>query len=129
MKPWIAAVALVWFAACSPPATKAPEGPARPVVIEAPSGRYTLDPNHSTLTVRAMHTGLSRYTLRFNTMSGALDFDAEHPAQSSVEATVTIASLDTPYSGDRDFDAELQNSEWLNAATNPIATFRSTSIE
>jgi polyisoprenoid-binding protein YceI len=46
-----------------------------------------------------------------------------------VTATVDTTSLDTSYTGDRDFDAELQNSAWLDAATHPAATFRSTSVE
>jgi polyisoprenoid-binding protein YceI len=129
MKPWIAAFAALSLAACSQPA-QAPQQPAeqaRPV--EVPSGQYTLDPNHSTVTVNARHFGLSNYALRFNTVSGSLNFNAEDPTQSTVEAIVAVTSLDTPYSGDRDFDAELQNSEWLDSANFPTATFRSTSVE
>ncbi len=129
MKPWTVAAAALALAACSQPATKAPDAPAPPVTIEAPSGQYTLDANHSTVTARVMHFGLARYTLRFNTVSGTLNFNAETPAQSSVEATVAVTSIDTTYAGDRDFNAELQNSEWLDSATNANATFRSTSVE
>jgi polyisoprenoid-binding protein YceI len=99
------------------------------VTVEAPSGEYTLDQHHSTVTVRAMHFGLARYTLRFNTVSGTLNFNAENPSASTVEATVATNSLDTTYTGDRDFDAELQNSQWLDSATFPTATFRSTAVE
>jgi polyisoprenoid-binding protein YceI len=129
MKPWIAATAALALAACSPPA-ETPTEPTTPApAIEVPSGAYTLDPHHSTVTVRALHFGLSHYTLRFNNVTGTLNFNAEAPAQSSVEATVATTSLDTPYSGDRDFDAELQNSSWLDSAGFPTATFRSTSVE
>jgi polyisoprenoid-binding protein YceI len=129
MKPWIAAGALLTLAACSQPA-QAPRPPAeqaRPV--EAPSGEYTLDHNHSSVTVNALRFGLANYVFRFNTVSGALNFNAEDPAQSSVEVTVDTTSLDTPYTGDRDFDAELQNSSWLDSATYSTATFRSTRVE
>jgi polyisoprenoid-binding protein YceI len=130
MKLWIAAAAAsaLALAACTPPAEQ-PETPAPPVSVAAPSGEYALDQNHSTVTVRALHFGLARYTLRFNTVSGSLNFNADDPAQSSVEIAVDTTSLDTPYSGDRNFDAELQNSEWLDSAGNPTATFRSTSAE
>lgn len=129
MKLWIAAAAGLALAACSPPQQeKAPEAPAA-VAVEAPSGEYALDANHSTVTARALHFGLAHYTLRFNTVSGALNFNADTPEQSTVEVTVATNSLDTPYAGDRDFDAELQNSEWLNAEQFPTATFRSTSVE
>lgn len=127
MKVWTAAAAALALAACSPPAPT-PEPPAA-VEVEAPSGQYALDQHHSTVTVRALHFGLANYTLRFNTVSGSLNFNAEAPEQSSVEFTVATTSLDTSYAGDRDFDAELQNSEWLDATGFPTATFRSTAVE
>jgi polyisoprenoid-binding protein YceI len=124
-----AALAMLTLAACSQPAPT-PEGPAeRPIPVTAPSGEYTLDPNHSSVTVSALRFGLANYVLRFNAVSGSLNFNAEDPSQSTVEASVAITSLDTPYSGARDFDAELQNSDWLDAATHPTATFRSTQVE
>lgn len=128
MRLWTAAALAALLAACTPPAQQTPE-PAQQVSVQAPTGQYTLDTNHSTVTVRAMHFGLARYTLRFNKVSGSLNFNAEDPAQSSVEFTVDMTSLDTTYTGDRDFDSELQNSEWLDTAANPTATFRSTSVE
>ena len=114
MKMWIALAAVAALVACSQPADKEDEAPA-PVTVNAPSGEYALDPNHSTMIVRAPHFGLASYQLRFNGLSGALNFNAENPAQSTVQITVDATSLDTPYSGDRDFDAELQNSEWLDS--------------
>lgn len=131
MKPWTfaAAAAALMLAACSQPATKGPAAPPQAVTVDAPAGQYTLDKNHSTVTVRAMHFGLAHYTLRFDRVDGALTFDPANPTQSSVTASVPIASLSTTYSGDRDFNAELQNSEWLNAAGFPVATFRSTNVE
>ncbi len=129
MKSWTAAIAALTLMACSQP-SDAPGGPAeQPIQVDAPSGAYTLDPHHTTVTVRARHFGLSNYALRFNAVSGTLNFNADDPTQSTIEASVPISSLDTPFSGDRDFDAELQNSEWLDAANHPTATFRSTSVE
>lgn len=128
MKSWTALAAAVVLVACTQPAEKQ-EAPPQPVTIHAPSGEYALDPNHSTVTVGARHFGLANYVLRFNRVSGVLNFNAENPAQSSIEVTVDTTSLDTPYSGDRDFDAELQNSEWLDGGAHPTATFRSTSVE
>ncbi len=128
MKTWTALLAAVALAACTPPA-ETPAPTPQPVDVAAPSGEYALDPNHSTLTVRARHFGLAYYTLRFNTVSGSLNFNAEDPTQSTVQAAVDVTSLDTPYTGDRNFDAELQNSSWLDSATHPAATFVSTSVE
>ena len=130
MKLWIAALAALSLAACArPPAEKAPPGPPQAVTIDAPSGQYTLDADHSTINASALHFGMAHYTVRFNAMSGTLNFNAEHPEQSVVDISVPTNSIDTPYAGDRDFDAELQNSEWLDAAGHPMATFHSTAIE
>lgn len=128
MKVWTAAVAALALAACSQPA-ETPPPPAAPVTVAAPSGEYTLDVNHTLVAASVLHFGLSRYQVRFNRASGTLNFNAEDPTQSSVEFTVDTTSLDTPFTGERDFDAELQNSEWLDSTGFATATFRSTSVE
>jgi polyisoprenoid-binding protein YceI len=127
MKYWTIAAAAFALAACSAPAPEAPTAP--PPVINAPSGEYTADPGHTTVTIRTSHFGLSHYALRFDDVTGTLNFNAADPTLSTVQATVNIASLSTPFHGDRDFNAELQNSEWLDSATFPTATFTSTSVE
>lgn len=129
MKTWIALATAAALVACAPQPDEGADGSLTPVTVAAPSGEYALDAHHSTITVRALRFGLARYTMRFNRMSGSLTFDADNPAQSSVAITVDTTSLDTPYQGDRDFDAELQNSEWLDSAAHPAAMFRSTAVE
>ena len=116
------------LAACNPPAPEA-EAPEPAIPVNVATGVYTLDPNHTTVTASARHFGLSDYVLRFNGVTGTLNFNAEDPALSTIEATVDVATLDTPFTGARDFDAELQNSEWLDAAGFATATFRSTAVE
>lgn len=128
MRVWTIAAAALALGACTPGDQKS-DTPPTAIAVEAPSGEYALDPHHSTITVRAQHFGLAYYTLRLNTVSGTLNFNAEDPAASTIVATVATNSLDTPYSGDRDFDAELQNSQWLDSATHPTATFQSTAVE
>lgn len=125
----LAAAAALTLAACNQPAETPPTTEAPSVEVNAPSGEYAIDPHHTTVTIRAQHFGLAHYTLRFNGISGTLNFNAENPAQSTISATVDVASLDTPYSGARDFDAELQNSSWLDSASFATATFTSTSVE
>jgi polyisoprenoid-binding protein YceI len=117
------------LAACNPPAETPATTEAPPVAVNAPSGEYTLDPNHTTITVRARHFGLAHYVLRFNKISGTFNFNAETPAQSTIQASVDVTSLDTPYTGNRDFDSELQNSSWLDSASFATATFASTGVE
>lgn len=132
MRTFALAATAVALAACSQPApqneTPAPEA-AAPVTIEAPSGEYKIDKNHASVQVRALHFGLSNYTLRFTDFDATLNFDAANPAASTLTATVNPASVETDYTGAGDFDGELQNSDWLDAATHPTATFTSTGIE
>ncbi|MCA8886766.1 MAG: YceI family protein [Hyphomonadaceae bacterium] len=129
MRMIFAAAVAVALAACNQPAQPPATSEAPAVQVNAPTGEYTLDPNHTTVTVRAQHFGLARYTLRFNKISGTLNFNAEQPAQSTVQATVDVTSLDTPYTGQRNFDAELQNSSWLDSASFATASFTSTAVE
>lgn len=123
------AAAILALAACTPPQSKGPEGPPAPVSVDAPSGEYALDPTHSSLVVRASHFGLSHYTLRLTGLSGTLSFNAEDPTQSTVSAAVGADSVQTEYVGQRDFDDELENSEWLDALAHPQITFQSTGVE
>jgi polyisoprenoid-binding protein YceI len=129
MRLMLVAAAALSLAACNQSAETPATTEAPAVEVNAPTGAYTLDPHHSTISVRAQHFGLAYYTLRFNKVSGTLNFNAENPTQSTIEATVDVTSLDTPYTGDRDFDSELQNSSWLDSSGFPTATFRSTSVE
>jgi polyisoprenoid-binding protein YceI len=115
--------------ACTPPVEEAPAPTVEAIAIEAPSGEYALDKTHASLTIRANHLGLSHYTLRFTDLDATLNFNAEDPAQSTLVASAATASIETDFVGPKDFDAELQNSEWLDAANHPAITFRSTSIE
>lgn len=125
----ILVIAALALAACTQPQTKAPDPPPAPVAIDAPSGEYVLDPTHTSVLARATHFGLSHYTLRLADVSGALNFNAEDPTKSTVTATVGANSVRTEYVGQRNFDDELENSEWLDAASHPTLTFASTSIE
>lgn len=129
MRLLFAAAAALTLAACNQPAEAPATTEAPPVEVNAPTGEYTLDPNHTTVTIRAQHFGLAHYVLRFNKVFGTLNFNAETPAQSTITASVDVTSLDTPYTGNRDFDAELQNSSWLDSASFGTATFTSTTVE
>lgn len=129
MRLMIIAAAFALAACNQPTTTEAPEGPVAPVEVDAPSGTYRLDKHHSSVVLRATHFGLSHYTLRMTDFDATLEFNAEAPAQSSVTATIAANSVETEYAGDRDFDDELENSEWLDATTHPSITFTSTSLE
>lgn len=127
----LAAAAALTLAACTQAANEAPPPAPEPtaIAIEAPTGEYALDRTHASLTIRANHLGLSQYTLRFTDLDATLNFNAEAPEQSTLTATAKVNSLETDFPGEQNFDAELQNSDWLDGANHPEITFRSTSIE
>lgn len=97
-----------------------------------PSGHYTLDKGHTSITVKVSHLGLSNYTMQFTNFDADLHFNAEFPQKSQLVATVYTNSIETnyPYTTKKDFDKELAfSSAWFNANTYPKAVFKSTSIE
>jgi polyisoprenoid-binding protein YceI len=123
------AVALV-LAACAPAAKKAEETPGeiKPVAAAIPAGDYRLDPSHASLVFRVDHIGFSNYTARFTGVTAALALDPAAPETARLEASVDAASLalDNPPPGFTDL---VLGPEWLDAASYPEISFRSTAIE
>ena len=99
--------------------------------MTAPAGHYTLDKAHASLIFRVDHLGFSHYTARFKRFDAQLEFDPANLARSSVTATVDATSLETDYPdpAQLNFNAMLQNEQWLDTARFPQMTFRSTSVE
>ena len=133
----LASMALV---ACSPQKSEtaantsapAPETKIAPAsTVDVPAGAYTLDKSHASLIFRVSHLGFSNYTARFKRFDAQLQFDPANLAASSVTATVDARSLETdfPDPAKLDFNAQLQNDQWLDTAKFPEMTFRSTSVE
>ncbi|MEM6711674.1 MAG: YceI family protein [Pseudomonadota bacterium] len=105
-------------------------GSATAAEIGIPSGTYVNDPTHTGLFWTVSHLGLSDYTARFNAVSATVELDADDISQSSLIATIDMASVDTDYPNPEqvDFNAELREQRWLNTDSFPEATFTSTSI-
>jgi polyisoprenoid-binding protein YceI len=100
------------------------------VAADMPSGEYRLDPAHTTVHWRLRHWGLSPYTGRFDSESGALAFDPANPTQSSVTVRIPVSSVSTGHrnrEGQLAFDPLLAN--LLGGEAQPEIVFTSTSIE
>lgn len=96
------------------------------VASQAPSGNYRLDPTHASVTWSLSHAGLSNYTARFDSISGALNFDAASPETSSVDIRIDPNSVST---GLEKFDEELATSgRYFDSETYPDIRFISTDI-
>lgn len=88
---------------------------------------YDFDTTHSQVVFDYSHLGFSTTTGMFSGITGKIAFDAEDPANSSVEASFPIASLMT---GDAGRDKHFQSPDFFGSdAAAPEVTFVSTSIE
>ncbi|MBD8880846.1 MULTISPECIES: YceI family protein [Rhodanobacter] len=90
----------------------------------ATGGSYRLDPHHTSVTAKLAHMDLSRYTLRFDAVSGGFSFDPTRATASNLQISVDPASVDT---GDQAFDKRIATRFFENGKY-PSITFASSSI-
>lgn len=88
-------------------------------------GTWRLDPAHSELTFTVKHLMISKVRGHFRSFDVTI-VTAEDPAESTIEATVDVASVDT---GVEARDAHLRTSDFFLADEHPQMVFRSTGIE
>lgn len=63
---------------------------------KAPAGTYELDPRHAGLVVRVPHLGgFSRYTMRFNALTGGFTYDPANWQATKVTISIDPRSIDT----------------------------------
>ncbi|MFI0981082.1 YceI family protein [Streptomyces sp. NPDC021093] len=86
------------------------------------AGRWELDTQHSSVAFTIRHLGISKVRGRFAEVESALTVGATL-AESSVHATVALASIDT---GNETRDAHVRASDLLDVEKRPTMTFRST---
>lgn len=84
---------------------------------------YTIDPSHAQVAFTYSHMGYSNITGRFDTIEGTLTYDPQAPEKSSIEISVAVNSVST---GVAKMDEHLKADDFLDAATHPTATFKST---
>lgn len=99
-------------------------GLALGLVNAASAETYKIDPVHSSVGFSIRHL-VSKFTANFTKVSGSISYDAAAPEQSSVEATVEIASVNT---ANEMRNGHLTDAEhnFFDAAKFPTATFKST---
>jgi polyisoprenoid-binding protein YceI len=93
------------------------------LTIPAP-GTFDLDPAHTRIGFSARHMMVSKVRGRFGEFTGSITV-AGDPLQSSAEAVIKTASMDT---GNADRDAHLTGDDFLNVEKFPEITFRSTRV-
>src|SRR5712692_2497513 len=87
---------------------------------------WTIDPTHSIAEFAVKHLVITTVKGRFRDLEGTLQIDEERPENSSVEATIDVASIDTNVP---DRDAHLRSDDFFNAEKFPKITFDSTKLE
>jgi polyisoprenoid-binding protein YceI len=90
------------------------------------TGNYTIDPTHSRIGFVARHAMVTKVRGSFNEFVGSGFFDAENPANSKLEITITAASIDTR---NADRDAHLKSNDFFDMEKFPTISFTSTSIQ
>ena len=91
--------------------------------VHAAAETYTIDAVHSSVGFSLRHI-VSKFTSTFSKVSGSITYDAAAPEQSSVNATVEIASLNT---NNEKRNTHVLGADFFDAAKFPTATFQSTS--
>jgi polyisoprenoid-binding protein YceI len=87
---------------------------------------WEIDPVHSEATFSVRHAMVTTVRGQFKVLGGKLEIDDEHPENSSVEAQVETASIDTRDAGR---DGHLRSPDFFNADQYPLITFKSTKVE
>ncbi|BDI22014.1 YceI family protein [Herbiconiux sp. L3-i23] len=88
-------------------------------------GTWRLDPTHSELSFTVRHLAISKVRGVFETFDATL-VTAEDPNETTLEATIDIASVNT---NQKDRDAHLRTSDFFLVDEHPTATFVSTDFE
>jgi polyisoprenoid-binding protein YceI len=90
-----------------------------------PAGTWQIDPAHSAVTFTARHMMVAKVRGRFTDFSADVVI-ADDPLQSTVNATVQMASIET---GDSGRDDHLRTNDFFDIENHPTMTFRSTGLE
>jgi len=87
---------------------------------------YEFDKSHANLAFSYNHLGYSTTEGRFGSWDGTLLIDKETPANSSIEFTIDISSLDTFWD---ERDAHFLSADFFDAEKFPEVSFKSTKVE
>jgi polyisoprenoid-binding protein YceI len=87
---------------------------------------WAIDGAHSIAEFSVKHMMVAKAKGRFGAFDGSIQWDQANPANSSVEITIDVASIDT---NESQRDAHLRSDDFFNAEQYPNAVFKSTRIE
>jgi polyisoprenoid-binding protein YceI len=88
------------------------------------TGTWDIDPSHSEVSFTVRHLMVSKVRGRFTRFSGSF-VTAENPHDSTVEATIDLASIDT---NAPDRDDHIRSADFFDVEQHPTMTYRSTGV-
>ena len=88
------------------------------------AGTWTIDPVHSEVGFSVRHMMVSKVRGKFTTFEGTI-VTGENPLDSSVTATIDLASIDT---GNEDRDNHIRSADFFETDKHTTMTYRSTGI-
>jgi polyisoprenoid-binding protein YceI len=86
---------------------------------------YTIDPTHTVVLATWNHFGYSNPSANFGQASGSIVYDADAPAQSSVQVTLPMSGLTSFVPK---LDEHLRSADFFDAGKYPAASFKSTTV-
>lgn len=90
-----------------------------PLLVQAQSATYAIDPTHTFATFEALHFATSTNRGRFSKNSGTVQFDRAGKT-GKVELTIDMTAIST---GVGPFDNHLKGADFFDVANHPTATF------
>ena len=82
---------------------------------------YKIDPTHSSVKFSIRHF-VAKTTGKFNQFEGTITVDRNDLSNSTISATIQVASVDT---ANKKRDSHLQEAEYFNSTEHPLITFES----
>jgi polyisoprenoid-binding protein YceI len=98
---------------------------AAPVIAQAQTSTWKIDPAHSGADFSIRHMGLSNVHGHFGNVTGTVMLDEKDFTRSSVNATVDVTTVDT---GVAQRDGHLKSPDFFDVAKFPTMTFASKKI-
>jgi polyisoprenoid-binding protein YceI len=87
---------------------------------------WKIDPAHSSIQFSVRHMMISTVRGRFRDFSGEIEFNPDHPEQTTVFARIDASSIDTDVA---DRDNHLRSPDFLDAEAYPYLVFESKRVE
>jgi polyisoprenoid-binding protein YceI len=86
---------------------------------------YQIDPAHSSAQFKVRHMMIANVKGEFDKVSGTVNFDPAQPADSTIEASIEVASVSTR---DEQRDAHLKSADFFDVEKFPTITYKSRKV-